>query len=105
MISTFVIGVKKKFRFASCHHDDPLRDNTVVNSIYYLKFSTEKNGGLTVRGWPIILFLDKRFKQINRIPMEKGMISTFVITDCMEKTKCRICFRDEAILPKNTNSV
>ena len=32
--------------------------------------------------------------------MEKEMISTFVITDCMEKKKCRICFRDEAILPK-----
>ena len=101
MISTFVISVKeKKFRFASCHHDDPLRDNTVANSVYYLKFSTEKNGGLTIRGWPIILFLDKRFKQTNRIPMEKGMISTFVITDCMEKKKCRICFHDEAILPK-----
>ena len=25
-----------------------------------------------IRGWPIIPFLDKRFKQINRIPMEKG---------------------------------
>ena len=42
MISTFVIGVKKKFCFASCHHDDPLRDNTVANSIYYLKFPQKK---------------------------------------------------------------